>query len=207
MWEPAVTENFSSRRPSHRLTDFKTSHALLRAALILAGREVRKRFGRLNPAVLGGRMRFQNGGRSTWPRCRSGTRITTSAAFTKSSRVTPAMPVVISGRVWDVRKLLETVVNSYGPPLSGKISEWQVEAMSDDFSNLMVTTGAQSLIFDLANGCTVSRSGGGAPAIVLPNPDGPVLRSRGPVNDALIQELLNKGWRICSEKRRPNHAN
>lgn len=65
--------------------------------------------------------------------------------------------------------------------------------MSDDFSNLMVTTGAQGIIFDLANGCTVSRSGRGAPAIALSRLDGPLLRSRGPVDDVFIQELLNKG--------------
>jgi hypothetical protein len=34
------------------LTDFEIFHAQLRAALILAGSEIRKRFGRLKPAVV-----------------------------------------------------------------------------------------------------------------------------------------------------------
>jgi hypothetical protein len=65
--------------------------------------------------------------------------------------------------------------------------------MEDDLSNLMVTTGAQALIFDLADGCMVSKSSGGAPAIVVPRAGGPILRSRGPVADVFIDELIGKG--------------
>jgi hypothetical protein len=63
----------------------------------------------------------------------------------------------------------------------------------DELGELMVSVGAQILIYDLANGCMVSRTGGGAPCVVMPRPGSPVPKTRGQVNDAVVAELLDNG--------------
>ena len=62
--------------------------------------------------------------------------------------------------------------------------------MADELDALLLSTGAQLLIVDLACGCTVHKTSGGAPGIVLPPPCGPIPRSRGQVADSFINELL-----------------
>ena len=42
--------------------------------------------------------------------------------------------------------------------------------MADELDGLKVSIAAQMLIYDLANGCMISRTGHGAPSVVMPHP-------------------------------------
>ena len=65
--------------------------------------------------------------------------------------------------------------------------------MAEELDSLTLSTGAQLLIYDLANGCIVSRTGRGAPSIVIPRPDGPIPKTKGQISDSVIQKLLDHG--------------
>src|SRR5438132_1443256 len=66
---------------------------------------------------------------------------------------------------------------------------------------IRVSTGAEWLIADLHNGCTVYRKKGGAPGVVMPRSmprSGspipiPIPMTKGQVSDATIEELLRNG--------------
>ena len=55
-----------------------------------------------------------------------------------------------------------------------------------------VSTAAEMLITDMAHGCTIHRSKGGAPCSVIP-PHGYSPTTKGQVSDATIEELLTHG--------------
>ncbi len=63
----------------------------------------------------------------------------------------------------------------------------------NELDELRLSTGAQLLVFDLASGCTATRSGGGAPCIVMRLPGAPKPRTRGQVSDSAVQKLLTNG--------------
>ena len=60
-------------------------------------------------------------------------------------------------------------------------------------NNVDLSTGAQSLVFDLADGCTAHRNSNGVPCIVMPKPGGPKLRTSGQIEDIFVKELLDRG--------------
>lgn len=57
----------------------------------------------------------------------------------------------------------------------------------------MVTIGAQWLLLDVADGCSIHRNGGGAPCIVMPRPGGQTPRTKGQIADTFVGELLGSG--------------
>jgi len=63
---------------------------------------------------------------------------------------------------------------------------------------LELSVGARYLLVDLNNGWNVTRSGGGAPGVVMPGLERPKPRSlprtKGQPSDAAIQELLSSGF-------------
>jgi hypothetical protein len=65
--------------------------------------------------------------------------------------------------------------------------------MADELDDLNVSFGTQILVYDLAIGCMVSRTGHGVPSIVMPRPGGQRPKTRGQVDDAVIEELLVHG--------------
>jgi len=62
----------------------------------------------------------------------------------------------------------------------------------DELDGLSLSTGAEMLIFDLANGCKVTRTSGGAPSMVMPLPGGSKPKTRGQINDSAVEELSAK---------------
>jgi hypothetical protein len=57
----------------------------------------------------------------------------------------------------------------------------------------MVTTGAQLLLMDVADGCSIHRNGCDAPCIVMPRPGGQSPRTKGQIADSFVGELLRSG--------------
>jgi hypothetical protein len=55
-----------------------------------------------------------------------------------------------------------------------------------------LSVGAQMLIYDIANGCTVYPGKNGVPAIVMPLPGNPFPITRGQVANSVIEELRNR---------------
>jgi hypothetical protein len=67
--------------------------------------------------------------------------------------------------------------------------------MAGELEDLKVSTEAQALVWDLANGCTVSRSASGAPSIVIPPHSGEAPKTRDrQVSYEAIEELLGHGF-------------
>ena len=61
------------------------------------------------------------------------------------------------------------------------------------YNGCMVTTGAQLLLMDLEDGCSIHRNGGGAPCVVMPRPGGRLPRTKGQIADSFVGELLRTG--------------
>lgn len=62
----------------------------------------------------------------------------------------------------------------------------------DELDTLVLSVGAQMLVFDLGNGCTATRSRNGAPSVIMRLPGGPPLKTRGQVSDSVVEELSSK---------------
>jgi hypothetical protein len=63
----------------------------------------------------------------------------------------------------------------------------------DELDQLSLSTGAQMLVFDLANGCKARRTSGGSPCIVMPSHGGPMPMTKGQIGDSAVEELSAKG--------------
>jgi len=70
---------------------------------------------------------------------------------------------------------------------------WKPKPLAEE-ELLQLSDGAVALVLDLADGCLVSRTRGGAPCIVMPNPTGSTLpRTSGQTADVFVKELLDQG--------------
>jgi hypothetical protein len=80
------------------------------------------------------------------------------------------------------------------------------ENLEGDFMNSSdLSTGAQSLVFDLANGCTAYQGSNSVPCIVVPKPGGPKPRTVGQIPDVFVKELLDKGVMYEADNRVRTH--
>jgi hypothetical protein len=65
--------------------------------------------------------------------------------------------------------------------------------MADELDELILSTAAQLLIFDLGTHCTATRSRGGAPCVVMQRPGWPIPKTKGQVSDSAVDELATHG--------------